>query len=177
MHTEDDTYDALRRIPVAELESRYESSLSHLEFMHYQYVQEHKEHNRLIQKYKRRMKYRWILGTPGRPGPFINMYSTAYIQLLDQFRDDGRLDGTGWIIDDYINVLNARAADEEAVKKSNDRKFGMAGAVIIVPVCATTVIVSHVLHPVWYINYTFDIALGLLAGIFLSKFAAWKKWR
>lgn len=178
MYTEDETYDALRRVPLDELKRRHGAVLDHFALMHIGYVREHKEVEKILKKQEWRMKYRWILGWPDDINyPRINVFSSAYIACLRQLRDDDLFDGTGWTIDDYIDVLNKQIADNAAVTKSNNRKVTAATAGAMVPTVIASVAVKSIFRPAWYIVFSFDIALGITVGLIVAKIAEWRKWR
>lgn len=175
MYTEDDTFEALRRIPVDELEHKHD--LSHFAFIHEQYMNDKKLNEKRMKEYKRRSTVRRIIGLQSGEYPRANPYSSLYIQLLESLRSDGTFDGTGWTVDSYIEELNKRMANEEVVKKANNRKVKITIVAGAVPTCIATVTINNYFQPPWYIGYTFDVVAGFIVGMLITKFIRMKGWR
>jgi len=155
--TEDDTYNALRRIPWHDLLERTRS-LTHFCVGHEVRRREEALANAAELRKYNRMK--WLK-------PFLGAQAVEPIYLnttinLDTSVTRSALDGTGWIYEDYMAEINkiVDAIDAEALSKKR-KKYGLIGALCFLALFLN-VVVTLLFGPVGWLS---EIFIGLVNGV------------
>ena len=165
--TEDDTFDVLRRIPVADLVKRNQSLA---DFIYSQVRMRREIEDKQAEIDKKERRWGWLIGKQEK-------YWLSDLPTFNEGMVDNAFEGTGWTSKSFLVEVN-KELDLLDKKKSTVRGYRRQSMFLFITLagCLPMLLMQVTFIPM-LVKYALDVVIGVLLGQVHLRYIKWRGWR